>query len=51
MKKVKQLPKWKDPNWSYIPSASTNVLKRFKSLGWNPPSESRIDPNALPINN
>jgi hypothetical protein len=28
-----------DPNWKYIPSASTDILKRFREMGWIPPSE------------
>jgi hypothetical protein len=51
MKKIKPVPLWKNPSWTYIPSASTDVLKRFKSLGWKAPSESRVEPSALLINN
>lgn len=28
-----------DPNWEYIPAASTNILARFRAMGWVPPSE------------
>jgi hypothetical protein len=28
-----------DPNWKYIPAASTNILARFRAMGWVPPSE------------
>jgi len=28
-----------DPNWRYVPSASTDILKRFREMGWIPPSE------------
>jgi len=28
-----------DPNWVYIPASQTDVLKRFKQMGWIPPSE------------
>jgi hypothetical protein len=37
MKKTK--PDWQDPKWVYIPAVATNVLARFKTLGWKPPSE------------
>jgi hypothetical protein len=37
MKKTK--PDWQDPKWVYVPSVATNVLARFKTLGWKPPSE------------
>ncbi len=28
-----------DPTWQYVPAASTNILERFRLLGWVPPSE------------
>jgi len=28
-----------DPKFVYIPAANTDILKRFRSLGWVPPSE------------
>jgi hypothetical protein len=28
-----------DPKFVYIPAASTNILKRFRAMGWVPPSE------------
>ena len=28
-----------DPNWEYIPAASTDILARFRAMGWVPPSE------------
>ena len=37
--KKKPIPKWKDPNWNYVPSSQTDVLKRFKAMGWKAPSE------------
>jgi len=30
---------WDDKKWKYIPSVSTNIMARFKALGWIPPSE------------
>lgn len=39
-------PSWLDnphhilnPNWRYIPAAQTDILKRFRDMGWVPPSE------------
>lgn len=28
-----------DPNFVYVPAAKTDILKRFRALGWIPPSE------------
>jgi len=41
MKKVIKKPeaKWIDPKWIYVPAVATNVLERFKSFGFVPPSE------------
>lgn len=30
-----------DPNWKYIKAVETDIVKRFKSMGWTPPSELR----------
>ena len=30
-----------DPKWKYIPAAATDVLARFKAMGWVPPSEAK----------
>lgn len=30
-----------DPNWEYIPAASTDILARFRAMGWVPPSEAK----------
>ena len=49
MKKTK--PDWQDPKWVYIPSSQTDILARFKALGWIPPSELRVKPSSLLINN
>jgi hypothetical protein len=37
MKKTK--PDWQNPKWVYIPAVATDVLKRFKEMGWKAPSE------------
>jgi hypothetical protein len=34
-------PNLMDPQFKYIPAASTNVMQRFKALGWVPPSEKK----------
>jgi hypothetical protein len=30
-----------NPNWKYVPAASTNILERFRAMGWVPPSEAK----------
>ena len=30
-----------DPDWKYIPAASTDILARFRAMGWVPPSEAK----------
>lgn len=30
-----------DPNFKYIPASQTDILKRFKQMGWVPPSEKK----------
>jgi hypothetical protein len=37
MKKIE--PSWKNPKYIYVPAVATNILARFKTLGWKPPSE------------
>jgi hypothetical protein len=37
MKKIE--PSWQNPKWVYVPAVATDVLARFKKLGWKPPSE------------
>ena len=32
-------PRLTNPNFVYIPAAKTDILKRFRDLGWIPPSE------------
>ena len=32
---------WRNPDWKYTPSNRTNILARFKAMGWVPPSEAR----------
>jgi len=34
-------PNLLDPKWKYVPAAATDVLARFKSMGWVPPSEAK----------
>ena len=29
-----------DPNWIYIPAASTDVAKTWAKFGWTPPSHA-----------
>jgi len=31
-----------DPRFKYIPASKTNILKRFRAMGWVPPSERKI---------
>lgn len=33
-----------NPNFVYTPAAATNILERFRSMGWTPPSELRRAP-------
>lgn len=30
---------WRNPGWKYIPANQTNILARFRAMGWVPPSE------------
>jgi hypothetical protein len=30
-----------NPNWKYIPAAQTDIMKRFRAMGWVPPSERK----------
>jgi hypothetical protein len=32
-------PSLLNPNWRYVPAASTNIMERFSAMGWVPPSE------------
>ena len=32
-------PSLLNPNWRYVPAASTNIMARFRAMGWVPPSE------------
>lgn len=34
-----QRPLCFDPNWKYIKAVETDIMKRFRSMGWTPPSE------------
>jgi hypothetical protein len=38
---VRPAPSVLDPEWKYTPASSTNVLQRFKAMGWVPPSEKK----------
>jgi hypothetical protein len=43
MKRTKQeVADYQNPKWKYTPSVSTNIMARFKTLGWIPPSEKEI---------
>ena len=37
-----------DPDFVYIPAANTDILKRFRAMGWTPPSELRqpVEPDV-----
>jgi hypothetical protein len=30
-----------NPNWRYVPAAFTNIMERFRAMGWVPPSEAK----------
>jgi hypothetical protein len=32
-------PRLLNPDFKYVPASKTDVLKRFRDLGWIPPSE------------
>jgi hypothetical protein len=32
---------WLNPDWKYIPANRTNILARFRAMGWTPPSEAK----------
>jgi hypothetical protein len=34
-------PSLLNPNWRYVPAASTNIMDRFRAMGWVPPSEAK----------
>lgn len=38
---VQQKSYWQLKEWKYIPACSTNILERFKAIGWNAPSEMK----------
>lgn len=50
-KKTKTIAKCYDSNWVYVKAVETDILKRFKALGWKAPSESRVDPSTAAVNN
>jgi hypothetical protein len=35
-----------NPNWRYVPAASTNIMERFRAMGWVPPSEVKNEKSA-----
>ena len=35
-----------NPNWRYVPAASTNIMERFRAMGWVPPSEAKNEKAA-----
>jgi hypothetical protein len=43
-KKQQPIPSVYNSQWKYTPSSSTNVLARFKAMGWVPPSEKKRAP-------
>ena len=51
-KKTKPIAKCFDSNWVYIKAVETDVLKRFKALGWKAPSEElRVYSGSTTVNN
>jgi hypothetical protein len=34
-------PSLLNPNWRYVPAAFTNIMDRFRAMGWVPPSEAK----------
>ncbi len=30
-----------NPKWKYIPAAQTDIMKRFRAMGWVAPSEKK----------
>ena len=50
-KKTKIIAKCYDSNWVYVKAVETDILKRFKALGWKAPSELRVDPSTGAVNN
>jgi len=40
--KLRTLPTgWRNPEFKYVSSNDTNILARFRAMGWVPPSEAR----------
>ena len=40
--KLRTLPTgWRNPGFKYVRAERTNILARFKAMGWVPPSETR----------
>jgi hypothetical protein len=34
---------WRNPDWKYVPANRTDILARFRAMGWTPPSESKSE--------
>lgn len=32
---------WLNPDFKYVPSNRTNILARFRAMGWVPPTEAK----------
>ena len=37
----KQIAKCYNKDWEYVASHKTDIIERFKKLGWTPPSERK----------
>ncbi len=36
-----------NPDWKYVPAVSTDILDRFRAMGWVPPSEVKDGRDAF----
>jgi hypothetical protein len=39
-------PSLLNPDWKYVPAAFTNIMERFRAMGWVPPSEAKNEQAA-----